>query len=251
MDDVELLVDLHSNASRLGPGGEAETRLAITLSGLGGRQSLKIADIGCGTGASAITLAKSLDAHITAVDLFPAFLEELERRAKAGGVSEKITAVSASMDALTFEPSSFDAMWSEGAIYNVGFENGIREWRRFLKPGGILAVSEMTWLTSERPDELDHHWSGAYPEVDTASAKMALLETHGYVPLGYFALPEYCWLDNYYRPLQERFGAFLEKHDHAPAAKSLVEAEQSEIDLYERHAAFVSYGFYVARKLAD
>ena len=248
MNDIDLLLDLHRKAVRQGPGGEAETRLAITLSGLSGRRNLKIADIGCGTGASTIVLAKCLHADITAVDFLPEFLEELEQRAKAEGVSEQITPLAASMDALTFQPSSLDAIWSEGAIYNIGFEAGIRSWRPFLKPGGILAVSELTWLSQERPAELEEHWSREYPEVAKASEKMALLEAHGYTPLGYFPLPETCWLDNYYGPTQERFADFLAKHGGCAAARSIVEAEQMEISLYQRFSAFVGYGYYVARK---
>lgn len=249
MDDLDLLVDLHLAGERQGPGGEAETQLAIALSGLPNGRKLKIADIGCGTGASTITLAKSLNAEITAVDFLPAFLTELERRAEAEGVSERITTLPVSMDALTFEPSSLDAIWSEGAIYNIGFKNGIRSWRQFLKPDGILAVSELTWLTNQTPTELEEHWSREYPEVDTASAKMALLEAHGYMPLGYFALPETCWLDNYYHPMQARFADFLDRHEGSAAARAIVEADKQEIALYERYSAFVSYGFYVARKL--
>lgn len=251
MDDIDLLVDLHGKADRQGPGGEAETRLAIRMSGLSDRQHLKIADIGCGAGASTIALAKSLHADITAVDLLPDFLKELEQRAKAEGVSKQITTLAASMDALTFEPSSLDAIWSEGAIYNIGFERGIRSWQQFLKPSGVLAVSELTWLSEKRPPELDDHWSREYPEVTTASAKMALLEANGYTPLGYFPLPETCWLDNYYRPMQERFAGFLTKHNGSVAARSIVQAEQLEISLYESFSAFVSYGYYVARKLPD
>ncbi len=249
MDDLDLLIDMHLPGKRQGPGGEPETQLAIALSGLSNRRELNIADIGCGTGASTITLAKALDAKITAVDFLPAFLTELERRAEAEGVSEQIATLAGSMDELTFEPSSLDAIWSEGAIYNIGFENGIRSWSKFLRPGGVLAVSELTWLTSETPTELFEHWAREYPEVDTASAKMAQLEAHGYVPLGYFPLPETCWLDNYYRPMQARFSDFLERHNGSAAARAIVEADQQEIALYERYSAYVSYGFYVARKL--
>ena len=154
------------------------------------------------------------------------------------------------MDALPFDEESLDAIWSEGAIYNIGFEHGIRAWRRFLKPGGILAVSELTWLTHDRPAELEEHWMREYPEVDTAAAKTAILEQNGYTPIGYFPLPERCWLDDYYRPLQERFAGFLARHDHSRAAQDVVEAEQREIDLYERFSPFVSYGYYVARRIA-
>ena len=251
MDEIDLLIDLHRKAARQGPGGEAETQLAITMSGLSDRRNLKIADIGCGTGGPTITLAKSLHADITAVDFLPDFLEELEQRSKVEGVSEQITTLAASMDALSFEPSSLDAIWSEGAIYNIGFEKGITNWRQFLKPGGILAVSELTWLSEKRPAELNDHWNREYPEVDTASAKIAQLEAHGYTPLGYFALPETCWLDNYYRPIQERFEDFLTNHDNSAAAQSIVKAEMLEISLYERFSTFVSYGYYVAQKFPD
>jgi SAM-dependent methyltransferase len=248
LDELELLVDLHRDAARQGPGGDDETRLALTLAGLSGRRGLRIADIGCGTGASTLVLARELDASLVAVDFLTAFLRELELVAEGAGLGSRIETLAASMDALPFEDQSLDAIWSEGAIYNIGFEAGIRAWRRFLKPDGVLAVSELTWLTRERPAELEDHWRHAYPEVDTASAKMRLLEDAGFSPVGYFPLPERCWLDNYYRPMQGRFAAFLGRHDESDAAAAVVAAERREIVLYARYRAFFGYGFYVARK---
>ncbi|WOE74415.1 class I SAM-dependent methyltransferase [Alterisphingorhabdus coralli] len=246
---LDLLIDLHIGGYRQGPGGDDVTRRAIGLSGLKEKQGLHIADIGCGTGASTLVLAQELDAHIEAVDFLPPFLEKLEAEAQKQDLSERITTHAISMDALPFADTSLDAIWSEGAIYNIGFENGVRAWRQYLKPGGILAVSELTWLTDERPAELDQHWAEEYPEVATASAKMAILEANGYTPIGYFPLPPHCWLDNYYRPMQARFADFLARHDQSDAAQSIVAAEEKEIALYERFASYVSYGFYVAAKL--
>jgi SAM-dependent methyltransferase len=249
MDDLDLLIDLHADAARQGPGGDDETRLAIGLSGLRGRRGLRIADIGCGTGAAALLLARELDAHVTAVDFLPAFLERLDTAAARAGLSGRIDTLAASMDALPFAEGTFDAIWSEGAICNIGFAAGVAGWRRFLKPGGILAVSDLTWLTAVRPDPLQAHWDAEYPEVDTASARFGVLEQAGYSPIGYFTLPERCWLDHYYRPLQARLAAFLDRHAHSPAARAIVAAEQAEIALYESHRAFVSYGFHVARRV--
>jgi cyclopropane fatty-acyl-phospholipid synthase-like methyltransferase len=251
LEDASLLIDLHRRQYRQGPGGDPETLLAITLSGLSSKSTLSVADIGCGTGASSLVLAKELSAKITAIDLFPEFLAELEQRAEAAGLSDRLKTRAASMDDRLFQDASLDAIWSEGAIYNVGFENGIRAWRRYLKPGGVLAVSEITWLTKDRPKELTDHWIAEYPEVDTASAKLRLLEAYGYAPIGYFPLPKRCWLENYYRPLQDEFEAFLARHDGSDAARLIVEAERNEIALYERHSEFVSYGFYIARRVGD
>ena len=251
MDDLDLLIDLHKDGPRQGPGSDDHTRLALTLSGLRGADHLKIADIGCGTGAATKVLAEELDAEITGVDWLPAFLARLDETAAQTETPGRINTLPASMDALPFEDASFDAIWSEGAIYRMGFENGIKAWRRFLKPGGVLAVSELTWFTHERPDEIERHWMEAYPEVATASAKIATLEANGYFPLGYFPLTEICWLDNYYRPMQARFADFLSRNDNTEAAKALVAAEEKEISLYERYSTYVGYGFYVAKRLAD
>jgi SAM-dependent methyltransferase len=251
VDDLQLMVDLHLEADRQGPGGDAETHRAIEMSGLRNRHGLKIADIGCGTGASTLVLARELEAEIIAIDFVPEFLAVLEERAIQAGVAERITTAQASMDSLPVTVGTLDAIWSEGAIYNIGFETGVRDWRRFLKPGGILAVSELTWLTNSRPAELESHWRSQYAEVDTASSKMAVLERNGYTPLGYFVLPEQCWLDAYYRPMQERFAAFLQAHDSSDSARAIVAAEEREMDLYRRYRLYVGYGYYIARKCRD
>lgn len=248
MDDFTLLIDLHKHAIRQGPGGDAETRLALDFCRVDPSKPLKIADIGCGTGASTLVLARELNATITAVDFLDEFLEILEKRAKDAGVSEKITTLSCSMDNLPFEDEEYDILWSEGAIYNIGFENGIRSWKRYLKPGGCLAVSEITWLTDERPAELHQHWDSEYQEIDRASSKISLLEKSGYSPVGYFVLPDHCWMENYYNPMQKSFEAFLERHGNSDEAQAVVDAESLEIELYKKYRKYFGYGFYIAKK---
>lgn len=247
-DDLQLLVDLYKRNPRQGPGSDAATRRALDLSGLLGRSDLSVADLGCGSGASTLVLAEALDAHVTAVDLVPEFLAALERAADDRGVRARITSLATSFEALPFAAESLDAIWSEGAIYNLGFEAGVEAWSRYLAPGGVLGVSELTWLTSQRPEEIEAHWNAQYPEVGTASAKLAALERKGLSPVGYFVLPESCWLEHYYRPLERCFPSFLAAHGHSAAARALVEAEAREIDLYERFREYVGYGFYLARK---
>lgn len=251
MDDMQLLIDLHLPNDRQGPGSVAATQLAISLAGLQGQSGLNVADIGCGTGAATFCLAQRLGGSVTAVDFLPEFLTELERRAARIGLADSVSTVVASMEQLPFEDAEFDVIWSEGAIYNMGFESGLRSWRQFVKPGGILAVSELTWLTDRRPAPLTQHWDAAYPEVATAGQKIQQIEAAGYVPIGYFPLGSECWMDTYYRPLQQNFPEFLDRNGHSERARALVAAEQAEIDLYETYADYVSYGFYVARRLLD
>lgn len=249
MTEIELLIDLHKGSDRQGPGSDAETKKALDLAGIDLNAPLNIADIGCGTGASTLFLARTLNARVTAVDFIQEFLDRLEKRAESAGLSNKITPLCCSMDQLPFENREYDLIWSEGAIYNIGFKQGVRDWHRFLKPGGLLVVSEITWITGSRPAELQEHWETEYPEIDTASSKMAVLEKSGYAPLGYFVLPEYCWTDRYYGPLQDGFGDFLQRNDNSKEARDIVEAERKEIDLYQTYKAHYSYGVYIARKI--
>ena len=137
--------------------------------------------------------------------------------------------------------------YGRGAIYNMGFGRGIAYFKRFLKRGGILAVSEITWLSQSRPDELTTYWTDMYPEIATAAEKIKCLEENGFVLKGYFPLPESCWIDNYYDPLQTRFSRFLAKHA-GEEAKSIIDAEISEIAVYQEYGDHYSYGFYIAQK---
>lgn len=247
MDEMHLLQDLHGAQERQGPGSEDATMRAIDLALPDKRGGLKIADIGCGAGAAAVVLARELDAHITAVDFLQGFLDILGERAQRLDLADRISCLQSSMDALPFSIGEFDLIWSEGAVYNMGFTAGVRTWRRFLKPGGMLAVSEITWLTAVRPPEIQAHWQGEYPEIDVASAKIRVLEECGYAPMGYFVLPRECWMENYYLPLRQGFAAFLERNPDS-AARAIVEAEEREILLYERFGKYFGYGFYIARK---
>jgi ubiquinone/menaquinone biosynthesis C-methylase UbiE len=251
MDDIELqlLIDLHRDGYRQGPGSDAVTQQTVQLAGLDRSKPLQIADIGCGTGASSIQLAATLQAKVTAVDFLLEFLEILQARAEEKGVSETISTCCCSMDALPFADEELDVIWSEGAIYNIGFEKGISTWRKYLKPGGLLAVTEITWLTDSRPEELESHWMSEYPEINVASAKLQLLERHGYKPIGYFVLPERCWLTEYYEPMQRRFPGFLQRHSQSSIARKIIKAEEQEMALFQKYKLYYSYGCYLARKL--
>lgn len=247
-EETELIIDLHAYTDRQGPGSEGSTLRALDMVDLPKCKRLKVADIGCGTGGQTLILARNLDAEITAVDLFPRFLKQLKDRARKSGLEDRIKALEASMDQLPFEQEKLDLIWSEGAIYNIGFEKGLKKWKHFLKSGGFLAVSEITWTSNSRPSQLEEFWNGEYPEIDTAAGKIRILEDQGFSLTGYFTLPQSDWLESYYRPLEEVFGSFLEKHGHVETAQEIVSAYRSEIDLYVRYKDYYSYGFYIARK---
>ncbi len=96
-----------------------------------------IADIGCGTGGQTMVLAQNAPGHITGIDLFPTFIDLFNSNAVKLNLQDRIKGVVGSMDNLPFQNEELDLIWSEGAIYNIGFERGLNEWRKFLKTGGL------------------------------------------------------------------------------------------------------------------
>ncbi len=251
MSEYDLLIDLHKRNKRQGPGSDNSTKSAINLAGLNKpSEKLNIADIGCGTGSSTLILAESINAKITAIDLFDDFLQILQSSVKKKGLEDKITPLKTSMDNLPFDKESLDVIWSEGAIYNMGFEKGISYFKQFLKNNGILAVSEITWLTSKRPEEIENHWRSEYPEIATASQKIKILENQGFKLIGYFPLSKECWIDNYYNALEKSFDDFLARNNNINKAKLIIENEIKEIELYKKYQDYYSYVFYIARKIS-
>jgi SAM-dependent methyltransferase len=246
--ELELIIDLHKNSDRQGPGSEKDTLKALDFLNLPNDQNLKIADIGCGSGGQTISIAKNLKGQIIAVDLIPEFLNELNEKSQKLGLADKIVTLEKSMDDLPFIEGEFDLIWSEGAIYNIGFENGLKKWKNYLKVGGYLAVSEITWITQSRPKEIEEFWKTEYPEVDTASNKIKLIENYGYSLVGYFYLSQDSWIETYYKPMQTRFENFLKRNNNSELARKVVEDHKAEIDLYQKFKEYYSYGFYVARK---
>ena len=249
MTEIELLIDFHKGAKRQGPGSREDTLKALSFIELDSKKRLKVVDIGCGTGSQTISLAQNLNADIMAVDLFPDFLEKLELNAKSHGLQDQITTLERSMDDLPFDRAQFDLIWAEGSIYIMGFEAGIKRWKGYLKVGGYIALSEITWTSNSRPSEIEAHWNNEYPEIDTASNKMKVLEENGFSPVGYFYLGEKSWMDNYYKPMEDRFEKFLAKHKKAELAQAIVEAEKDEIRKYRSYKDYLSYGFYIAKKI--
>ena len=249
MDLIELIVDFHKDALRLGPGGDKETEKALGFIAHLDEQS-KIIDIGCGTGAQTMTLAKNTSGKIVAIDLFPAFLGKLDEKIRAQNLENRVKTEVVSMSELPYPDQEFDLIWAEGSIYNIGFAKGLKEWRRLLKPGGYIAVSEISWLTQTRPPEVDQYWNAIYAEIDTVSNKTAVIEANGYVPVAHFVLSEYCWTENYYQPILDRSEAFLEKYNYSEEVKEFIEAGREEAAIYERFKEYYSYVFYIAKKVA-
>jgi ubiquinone/menaquinone biosynthesis C-methylase UbiE len=246
--DFKLICEYFSGMERQGPGSPEVTIKALSFIDNLTNES-KIVDIGCGTGGQTMVLAKHTSGHIKGVDLFAEFIDIFNVNSQKSNLQDRVNGVVGSMDNLSFQNEELDLIWSEGAIYNIGFERGVNEWNKFLKTGGFIAVSEASWFTEKRPVEIATFWKDAYPEIGIISDKVKQMQKAGYVPVAAFVLPENCWTEHFYTPQVSAQEKFLKKYAGNKAAEALVKNQRHEADLYNKYKEFYGYVFYIGKKI--
>lgn len=233
---------VHHDLDREGPGSEASTLRALAACGpLPGTP--RVLDLGCGPGASALTLARALPAaRIVAVDTHRPFLDRLAARAAAAGLGERITPWHGSM---IEAPGPADLFWSEGAAYCVGVEAALRRWRDIAAPGARVAFSELVWLTDTPSPVVRADLEAEYPAIGDIATTRARVEAAGWRLLDDFVLPPEDWA-NYYGPMRARV-ARLRAAPCTPALRAELDAADFEADLYDRYGSEYGYVFVIAR----
>jgi len=215
---------------RQGPGSNEYTRKAFDcLSNLS--KQPYILDIGCGSGMQTLELARISGGQITALDNFQPFLDALEKNAKTASLDKQIKTINGSMFELPFAKSTFDVIWSEGAIYIISFAKGLLEWKPFLKQDGYLVVSEMTWIMPNRPDEIRSYWESEYPTITDNDGNKEIIRQAGYKVIDSFTLPEAVWKDDFYVPYQSQLDSLKNKYTGDREVEEVLDSCQHEIDM--------------------
>ena len=243
----DIFFEIHQGLPREGPGRNDYTRKAFEM--LPPLPQPRILDIGCGPGGPTMELARISGGSVIGLDNHQPYLDMLEEKIEEAGLSERVKAINGSLFAMDFPEGSFDILWSEGSIYIIGFEKGLDEWRKFIKPHGFLVVHEMTWLKFDPPKEISDYWKKMYPGITTIPHNLEIIPQCGYDVLGHFPLPEEAWWEEYYHPLEERLKTLREKYQNDPEALKICDTEQEEIDLYRKYSEWYGSVFYVMQKL--
>ena len=230
---------------RQGPGSEAVTRaLYQRIRPL--LPSVPVAaDMGCGSGAAGLVLAAE-GAVVTGVDVHRPFLETFEEAAAERGLSSSVATRRASMTESGLEAASLDLIWSEGAVFTVGFETALSVFKALLKPGGVLVVSECAWFQQEVPEELSAFWRQAYPAIATVGANLRKAEALGYRFLHAESLAREVWEREFYQPMEALIAAM--EQTSAAETQEIIREHRAEIDLFRRYHAYYGYVFLALQK---
>lgn len=246
---IELLVELHEGLPRLGPGNTQSTLRALALcEHLPDKPN--ILDVGCGTGAQTLVLASATTCMITATDLIPKFLAQLNAIILKQGLERQIQICEADMNSLPFPDNSFDLIWSEGAAYIMGFDKALTEWRRLVRSGGYLVVSEASWFKPDPPAELKQFLDENYPDIHSVTDNLTTTRSLGWETVANFHLPVEAWTVDYYGPLRKRLPFFRHANSHDKDAQQVADITEYEISLMDKYSDFYGYEFYILRRAA-
>lgn len=237
--------EIHRDNDQEGPGSDKSTLKAYgLLKEL--PEKPRIIDIGCGPGRQTLVLAKQGVSEIVAVDTHQPFLDLMMNKALKRGLTEKITPLNRSMDSLDLPDTSFDLIWSESAVFIMGFGNALKKWRPLLKPTGTIAITDALWLKASPPQELKKFWK-IYPRITDLDGFRKIINESGMKLQDHFILPESDWYD-YYRPLEVKVKELRAKCKDDPETVSYLDSEEREFEMYKKYSDYYGYAFFIIRK---
>jgi ubiquinone/menaquinone biosynthesis C-methylase UbiE len=172
-----------------------------------------ILDIGCGSGVPTMELARLCNGNITALDIDQDTLDILSSKVKKANLSNRVKVVNSSLFDMDFPDGSFDTIWAEGSINNIGFKKGLQQWKRLLKPGGFMVVHD---------------------ERGNVREKLEQISSCGYELLDYFELDEKAWWAEYFIPLGKLISEARLKCADVPGIGEAIQDTEREIDMFKK-----------------
>lgn len=238
------VLQLFADLPLQGPGSDGDSIAALDLIRADLPAAPVVADLGCGTGRSALTLARQLPlATVEAIDAVPLFIDRLRERAERQGLAHHIRARTADMLMPPIAPASLDLIWSEGAAYAVELENALRAWQPLLRPGGLCVLSECEWTSSDRPASVERFWRQAYPTMGDRAENSMRAEKAGFRLLHHRLLSPEGW-SLYYDALRDALagpaGTGIDRAFH--------EAISAEIAVRATGQDSFGYAFYILQR---
>ena len=239
--------EIYENLPRQGPGNRTCAARALGYC-TGLPEAPVILDLGCGVGGQTLHLVELTGGLITAIDSHAPSIDRLHAEVQQRGLSGRITAQVGDMADPLLPQESFDLIWSEGALYNLGLRNALSVCYGLLRPGGCLAFTDAIWRKANPPEEIAAAFKADYPEMGSLEDDLAAVEACGFELAGHFTLPEEAWWDDFYSPMEERIAILRARYDTDPEALTILAGLAEEPELHRRFSDYYAYEFFIARR---
>ncbi|HSN92191.1 MAG TPA: class I SAM-dependent methyltransferase [Anaeromyxobacteraceae bacterium] len=243
----EIFFEVYEALPRQGPGSRACAERALGLCRDLPRTPA-VLDLGCGVGGQTLHLAELTRGSIVAVDSHAPSIERLRATVGGRGLGGRVRPVVGDMARPEMEPGSFDLVWSEGALYNVGIENALRICHRLLRPGGYLAFTDAVWRKENPPPEVKASFDLDYPTMGRVPDVLAAIGGTGFSLVGHFTLPDEAWWDDFYGPMERRVEELRGRYAGDAEALRILDQLAQEPAMHRRHSDHYAYEFFVARR---
>lgn len=170
------------------PGGLHLTRKILSKEKI--NESMQVLDVGCGTGQTSAYISQQYRCHVTALDYNKLMLEKAKMRFQS--MKLPIEVQHGSAEDLPFEDESFDLILSESVTAFTDISKTIPEYKRVLKPNGVLIAIEMVraGVASEKQKKeiLDFYgvkqllhereWQSRFQEAGFKEIDVEIVELH-------------------------------------------------------------------------
>ena len=234
---------------RQGPGDDEHTEKAFSIIAEPQRGGGDILDVGCGKGVQTMALARLCPScRIVATDIYQPFLDAVDEKIAAEGFSGRIKTVCASMDDLPFEEESFDIIWAEGCSFIMGFENAVRYWKKFLKPGGYMMISDLFWFTESPSAETREFFAEIDPTMMIEEKGFEIIRNAGFEHAGSFSLPSRVWEESYYGEVKGKLEHLMVEFKDDEVALMIIEGLKKQTELFDKYSDEYGYTYSVMRK---
>lgn len=142
--------------TKLRPGGVEATNWLLEQAEL--TPETKVLEVACNMGTTLVQVAEEHGCHMTGLDLDEKALARAAENVKAHGLEDKVTLVHGSAFELPFPDGSFDVVINEAMLTMLlgdKKDQAIAEYRRVLKPGGVLLTHDVCIRTDDEGDQKD------------------------------------------------------------------------------------------------
>lgn len=246
MEGMEYFYEVFCSLPRGGPGDNASTKKAFSYLKNVPAEPL-ILDIGCGHGMQTLELARISKGTIIALDNYQPFLDILMKNAIKEGVEKRILLKHQSMLGMDFHNETFDIIWCEGALFVMGFQNGLKTCYQLLKNKGYFVVSEAVLFSPNLPEPLKKFWDEVYPSILDIQSTLSLIKDEDFDVVSHFTLPKSCWVD-FYSHMNEKINELKKKYQNNTIALQVLENFEKEAAMYDRYSDYYGYEFFIMQK---